>query len=116
MSDSQEKINIFDPTGMLKGMRDAGMANWSKMMTELVSSDAYAEANAQMLNTWLTSSAPFRKSMETAVNQSLAALNLASRDDYSRLAERMTNLEMRLDDMDAKLDELLRRSGPPYQG
>ena len=52
------------------------------MMTELVSSDAYAEANAEMLNAWLTSSAPFRKSMETAVNQSLAALNLASRDDY----------------------------------
>lgn len=115
MSDSQEKINIFDPTGMMKGMRDAGIDRWSKMMAELVSSDAYAEANAEMLNAWLTSSAPFRKSMETAVNQSLAALNLASRDDYTRLAERMTNIEMRLDDMDAKLDELIRRQ-PHHQG
>ncbi len=103
-------------------MRDAGIDDWSKMMTEIVSSDAYAEANAEMLNAWLTSSAPFRKSMETAVNQSLAALNLASRDDYTRLAERMTNIEMRLDDMDAKqdginskLDELLRRQ-PQNQG
>lgn len=115
MSDNQEKINIFDPTGMMKSMRDAGIDGWSKMMTELVSSDAYAEANAEMLNAWLTSSAPFRKSMETAVNQSLVALNLASRDDYSRLAERLTNVEMRLDDMDAKLDELLRRLGPQNQ-
>jgi peptidoglycan hydrolase CwlO-like protein len=92
------------------------------MMTEIVSSDAYAEANAEMLNTWLSSSAPFRKSMETAVNQSLAALNLAARDDYTRLAERLTNIEMRLDDMDAKqddinakLDELVRRQ-PHNQG
>jgi hypothetical protein len=116
MSENHEKMNIFDPTGMMKSMRDAGVDHWSKMMTELVSSDAYAEANAGMLNAWLTSSAPFRKSMETAVNQSLAALNLASRDDYARLAERLTNVEMRLDDMDAKLDELLRRQGPPHQG
>ena len=122
MSDNQEKINIFDPTGMMKSMRDAGIDRWSKMMTEIVSSDAYAEANAEMLNTWLSSSAPFRKSMETAVNQSLAALNLASRDDYTRLAERLTNIEMRLDDMDAKqddinakLDELVRRQ-PHNQG
>jgi hypothetical protein len=116
MSETQERINIFDPTGMLKGMRDAGMEHWSKMMTEFVNSDAYAVANAEMLNAWLSSSAPFRKSMETAVNQSLAALNLASRDDYIRLAERLTNVEMRLDDMDAKLDELLRRLGPQNQG
>jgi hypothetical protein len=122
MSDNQEKINIFDPTGMMKSMRDAGIDRWSKMMTEIVSSDAYAEANAEMLNTWLSSSAPFRKSMETAVNQSLAALNLAARDDYTRLAERLTNIEMRLDDMDAKqddinakLDELVRRQ-PHNQG
>ena len=65
-----------------------------------------------MLNAWLSSSAPFRKSMETAVNQSLAALNLASRDDITRLAGRLTNIEMRLDDMEAKLDESLRQQGP----
>jgi hypothetical protein len=112
MSENHEKFNVFDPTGMMKTMRDAGMDNWAKMMTGLVNSEAYAEANAEMLNAWLSSSAPFRKSMETAVNQTLTALNLASRDDVTRLAERFTNIEMRLDDMEAKLDESLRQKGP----
>jgi hypothetical protein len=112
MSENNDKFNVFDPTGMMKTMRDAGMDNWAKMMTGLVNSDAYAEANAEMLNAWLSSSAPFRKSMETAVNKSLSVLNLASRDDVTRLAGRLTNIEMRLDDMEAKLDESLRQKGP----
>lgn len=105
MNENDEKINVFDPTGMIKGMRDAGMEQWAKMMTELVNSDAYSEANAEMLNAWLSSSSPFRQAMETAVKNSLAALNLASREDFARLAERLTNVEMRLDDIEAKLDE-----------
>ena len=34
-------------------MRDAGMDSWSKMMIQLVNSDAYARANGTMLDTWL---------------------------------------------------------------
>jgi len=116
MSDKRDTMNIFDPTGMMKGMRDASMQQWSKMMTDFVMSDAYASANAEMLNAWLTTSTPFRKAMETAVNQSLAAMNLASRDDYMRLADRLTNIEMRLDDLDAKLDGWMRQQGSQHQG
>lgn len=99
-----DKVNPFDPFGVMKQMRDAGMDQWSKVMTDFVNSPAYATANADMLNAWLATSLPFRKAMETAVNQSLAAMNIASRDDYTRLAERLTNIELRLDDLDAKLD------------
>lgn len=115
MSERTETINLFDPTGMLKGMRDAGMEHWSKVMTEFVNSDAYAVANAEMLNAWLTNSSPFRLAMETAVNQSLAAMNIASRDDFTRLADRLTNIEMRLDDLDAKLDAWTRQVNAPHQ-
>jgi hypothetical protein len=115
MSEKRETMNIFDPTGMMKGMRDAGMEQWSKVMTDFVMSDAYAQANAEMLNAWLTTSSPFRKAMETAVNQSLSAMNIASRDDYMRLADRLTNIEMRLDDLDAKLDAWMRQPGAQHQ-
>jgi hypothetical protein len=104
----KDKVNPFDPFGVMKQMRDAGMDQWSKVMTEFVNSPAYASANADMLNAWLSTSLPFRKAMETAVNQSLAAMNIASRDDYARLAEQLTNIEMRLDDLDAKLDGWMR--------
>ena len=116
MSDKQAAPNIFDPLGMMKGMRDAGMDNWSKMMTDFVNSEVYAATNAEMLNAWLANSLPFRKAMETAVSQSLSAMNIASRDDYIRLADRLTNIEMRLDDLDAKLDAWMRRQGGQHQG
>ena len=33
MSENNDKFNVFDPTGMMKTMRDASMDNWAKMMT-----------------------------------------------------------------------------------
>jgi hypothetical protein len=61
-----------------------------------------------MLDAWLTTSGPFRKALEDIMNQTLASMNMPSRDEVTRLAGRLTNIEKRLDDMDAKLDENLR--------
>jgi hypothetical protein len=110
MTNTNGDFNPFDPTGMLKGMRDANMDGWSKMMIELVNTDAYAEATGAMLNAWLTASGPFRKVMEDSMAKTLEQLNMPSRDDVTRIAERLTNIEMRLDDLDAKLDEAPRPS------
>jgi hypothetical protein len=41
--------------------------------------------------------------------QSLRQLNMPTREDFVGLAERLTHIEMRLDDLDAKLDEMERR-------
>lgn len=107
MSETDTKPDFFDPTGMLKSMRDASLENWSKVMSGLVHGEAFAEANGAMLDALLCSSAPFRKSLETVMSQTLANLSLPSRDEVTRLAERLTNVEMKLDDMDSKLDQLL---------
>jgi polyhydroxyalkanoate synthesis regulator phasin len=105
MSQKPENSNPFDPTGMVKTMRDAGMDAWSKMMIQLVNSEAYAQATAAMLDAWLTTSAPFRKAIETTMTQVLTQLNMPTRTDVTSLAERLTHIEMRLDDLEAKLDE-----------
>lgn len=101
---------MFDPTGMWRGMRDANLDAWSKMMIQLVNSEAYAQATGSVLDAWLTTSAPFRKAMENTMTQVLTQLNMPTRTDVTNLAERLTNLEMRLDDLDAKLNEI-QRSG-----
>lgn len=108
MATPDGEFNPFDPTGMFKNMRDANMDAWAKTMVDLVQSDAYAESTAAMLDAWLTASGPFRKVIENSMAQVLAQLNLPSRDDVTRIAERLTNIEMRLDDLEAKLDEGLR--------
>ena len=105
MSQKSENSNPFDPTGMFKNMRDAGMEAWSKMMIQMVNSEAYAQATAAMLDAWLTTSAPSRKAIESTMTQVLTQLNMPVRSDVTGLAERLTHIEMRLDDLEAKLDE-----------
>jgi hypothetical protein len=107
VSDKDNAFNPFDPTGMLKSMRDSGMDAWSKTMVQLVNTDGYAQVTGTMLDTWLSTSVPLRKALEAAMAQVLSSLNLPSRADVTSLAERLTNVEMRLDDLDARLDELL---------
>ena len=116
MSESKNAFDIFDPTGMLKSMRGDSMEAWAKMMVQLVNSEAYADATGKLLDAWLASSAPMRKLIDGAMTQSLASLKMPSRDDVLRLAGRLTNIEMRLDDLDAKLDEVWRAVRPAQAG
>jgi polyhydroxyalkanoate synthesis regulator phasin len=113
MSQTNDTFNPFDPTGMFKNMRDANMDAWSKMMLQFVNSAAYAEATGTMLDAWLTSSVPFRKALEQSMAQVLTGLNMPTRGDVTSLAERLTNIEMRLDDLDAKLEESRRATRKP---
>jgi hypothetical protein len=41
------------------------------------------------------------------MTQVLTGLNIPMRSDVTSLAERLTNIETRLDDQDAKLDDIL---------
>jgi hypothetical protein len=59
-----------------------------------------------MLDTYLSASSPFREAVEKAMLRVLEQLSMPSRADFIGLAERATNIEMRLDDMDAKLDRI----------
>lgn len=114
MSESNENSSGLDPLEMMKQMRNANMDAWAKMMTNLVNTDAYAGANAELINTWFNTTSPFRKALDSAIAQSLASLHLASREDFAAFAERLTHIEMRLDDIEAKLDEAL--SQPARKG
>jgi hypothetical protein len=96
----------FDPTETFKEMRDSYMDAWAKGMVDTVNSDAYAKASGMMLNTYLSTSSPFREAMEKVMLQTLQQCSMPSRADVISLAERTINIEMRLDDMDAKLDRI----------
>jgi hypothetical protein len=108
MSQPSDPLNPFDPFGTLRSARDTYMESWSKAMLELVNSEGYAQATSRMLDSYLTMSIPVRKLLETSMTQVLAQLNMPTRADVISLAERMTNIEMRLDDLDARFDALER--------
>src|ERR1700690_608382 len=94
----------FDPMEPWRGLRDVYMDAWAKTMVDMVNTEAYAQASGAMLDTNLTVSAPFREAVEKAMLKTLEQLAMPSRADFISIAERMTNIEMRLDDLDAKLD------------
>jgi hypothetical protein len=113
---SNDDFNPFDPTGMFTDMRNAGMDAWAKAMVQFVNTDEYAQASGQMLDAWLTNSAPMRKVMETTMKQTLANLSLPSREDVTTIAERLTNIEMRLDDLEALLEKYIKQNTKPQRG
>jgi hypothetical protein len=107
-TNGKEKEKEFDPTESFREMRDTYMDAWAKGMVDTVNSDAYAKASGMMLNTYLSTSSPFREAVEKVMLQALQQCSMPSRADVVSLAERTINIEMRLDDMDAKLDGIVK--------
>jgi len=118
MSDQSETPNPLDPFQTMntmwdaslknwKSMRDTSLENWSKTMIDMVNSDEYSRTTGQWLDTYLTLSQPFRRIIDLMMTKVLTGLNIPMRSDVTSLAERLTNIETRLDDQDAKLDDIL---------
>jgi len=70
----------LDPTGMWRNMRDASFAAWSSMMTS-----------------------PLQATIATSMTQALTQLNMPTRTDVTSLSERLNHIDMRLDEIEAKL-------------
>lgn len=115
MSGTQEKTSpAYDPFEPFRAMRDTYLDAMAKSMVEAVNTEAYAQATGTMLEGYLSAVAPFREALDKSMLQALQQLELPSRQEVAALAERFTNVEMRLDDMDAKLDaihKMLDRNG-----
>lgn len=116
MSETQEQTSATsDPFQPFRQLRDAYLDAMAKTMVEAVNTEAYAQATGAMLEGCLTAVAPFRETLDKSMLQALQQLELPSRQEVAVLAERFTNIEMRLDDMDAKLDaiaKMLKHDGP----
>lgn len=98
----------FDPVNTFREMRDGYLDAWAKTMIETVNTDAYAKATGMMLETALTAYQPFRETLEKVMPQTLQQLDLPSRTEFISLAQRVTHIEMKLDDMEDTLDRIER--------
>lgn len=109
MSQPSEKPDPLDPFSVLRTVRDTNLEAWSKIMIEVVNSDAYAQAMAKWLDAYLTVSQPFQRVLESTMARVLTSLNMPVRSDVTGLAERLTNIEMSLDDLRALVDDEFQR-------
>ena len=113
MAEHEKSAKAADPFEPFRALRDAYLDSMARSMVETVNTEAYAQATGAMLEGYLSAAGPFREALEKSMVQTLQQLSLPSRQEVAALAERFTHVEMRLDDMDAKLDkmiEMLRRA------
>jgi hypothetical protein len=97
----------YDPLAQMFQFYDAFAKSWSGVMSEAVASKSFAEGMGQQLESSLDAMTLMRRQMGDLMEQYLQQMSLPTRKEVINLAERLTNLEMAMDDMDAKLDEVL---------
>ena len=107
MAAENQNAKPADPFDALRGIRDSYIEAMSKVMMKAVNSEEYAQATGVMLNSALIASAPFREALDKAMAAALQHSSMPSRQEVAALAGRFTNVEMRLDDMEAKLDRII---------
>lgn len=98
-----------DPFEAWRSVRDSAMDMWAKTMVQAVNTDAYAQTTGSLLDAYLAAMGPFREIFEKTMAQTVQQFGMPTRADIISLAERLTNIEMRLDDIDAKFDAAIGR-------
>jgi len=108
MSDQKEdpKTNPDPFAGMIQ-FYENWSRSWAQAMSEAVSNKSVAESIGQQMESSMETLAMARKQVNELMEQYLQQMSLPSRAEVIGLAERLTHVEMKLDDLDAKLDEVL---------
>jgi uncharacterized protein Yka (UPF0111/DUF47 family) len=105
MGDEDE--NQENPFGRMVQFYDDWTKTWAGAASEMVSSKSFADSMAQQLDSTLSMTQLVRRQMSEIMEQSLQQMSLPTRKQVLSIAERMTNIEIRLDDMEARLDKVL---------
>jgi hypothetical protein len=106
MSEAETATSQPDPMEKMRELRDTYLETWSKYLIETVNSESYAKASGAALNSYLNVAAPLKEPTEQALLRTLEQLHIPTSVDFAGLAGRITNIEMQLDNADAKLDRI----------
>ena len=98
---------VADPFAQMIQFYDTFSKSWSNVMSDAVASKGFAEAMGQQIESGMDAMTLWRRQMGDIFEQYLQQMSLPTRSQVIGLAERMTNLEIALDDLNAKVDELL---------
>jgi hypothetical protein len=107
MSEKKPDQPEFDPFLPVVQIADSWVKAWSSVMSDVVASEGFAASMGEQLEGMLEVTKLMRQQMKVSMEQYLQQMGLPTRDQILSLAERLTNIEMRLDDLDAKADESL---------
>ena len=115
MSQDSGATKRFDLFKTLRAARDSLMADVAKVTLAITSTHAWHKANAAISKPSLLVSAILREKREAAMAELLAQLNMPSREDVLALSQRLTRIEMVLDDLGAGMDQLRHSAARPQR-
>ena len=104
MSQSKESEQGFDPIKMLRERRDGLLNVLAEVTLRVTSSRPYFVISSALSRPALLATALSRKLTAAATSQLLAQMNMPSREDVLALSQRLTRMEMVLDDISAAMD------------
>lgn len=107
MSEEKSDEQTIDPFAQMILFYDSMSKSWAKVMSDAVASKSFAESMGQQVEGSLESITVMQKQFGDLYERYLQQMNLPTRKEMVSLAERLTKLEMAVDDLDAKLDEVL---------
>jgi hypothetical protein len=107
MSEENPKNERVDPMASMMQFYEQWTQAWANALSETVANPRFAETMAEQTEGSLEFWALVRRQVGEAMEQYLQQMSLPTQSEVVSLAERLTTIEMRLDDMDEKLDQLL---------
>ncbi len=107
MSDEQAENQEFDPFVNMVEFYDNWTKSWANSMSETFTNERFAKTMAEQMEGSMEFMGLIRKQVSDAMTQYLQGINLPTRNEVIDLAERLNRIEMILDDLDAKTDEIL---------
>jgi hypothetical protein len=103
-SKSQEIQQGFNPIKMMRESRDGLLNVVAQVTLRVTSSRPYFVISSALSRPALLATALSRKLTTAATSQFLAQMNMPSREDVLALSQRLTRMEMVLDDISAAMD------------
>ena len=113
MGKDTEPGKAFDFLMSVRARRDSLMEDLAKITLAVASTRTFQRFNALLSAPSLLASALLREPRQDAMSGVLEKLNMPSRQDVLALSQRLTRLEMVLDDVGAGLDQLRRTAVQP---
>jgi len=109
MSEAEKR---FDPIKLVRDFRDGSMDAWAKLALKLTSSHEYQQLQGLIMKPAFLAIGMWRKATDQAMSSVLGNLNMPSREEVLGISQRLTHIEMALDDLAAGLDQLRRATVP----
>lgn len=94
-----------------KQFLDQWIAAWSRVLEQAMATDSFAQALGRQLETFLNAAGPARRAADQQVEAGLASLGVPSRSQVTGLARQLVQVEEKIEALEDKLDEVLKRLG-----